>query len=579
MWVEGSMTRMRWRTSWRTTSSTWRRPQRRRSTLRPQLRSRRGRRPSEGRGTATERPTCSTSSRPSKGRSCGTDRPSPTSTPAPPPFTCKTWRPTTSHRSTQTPPHPAHITIRRTRLFTHPSPPIPSPCSPCSQTIAAPKSFPGFPNQFDGGGGDGEQHRRAIIRLFGVTQSGTSVLCHIHNFLSYFYIPTWSTFNPATDLPVLGDALNAELRGQRGADKGLSRPILGLEVVQKQSLWGYHFLTAAPFIKVIVGIPALVATARRVCERGLQLGRLGMKHFHTYESNIPFVLRLMVDVGLTGGGWLTLPAGSYEMRKESAMVSRCQLEVDVDYRAVESHESEGEWINVAPLRLMSVDIECAGRKGHFPQAELDPVIQIACCISTSRNIDEPFLRTVFTLHSCAPIVGAQVVACDSEPELLLAFLRYFLITDPDLITGYNIINFDFPYLLDRAKALKLSTFPYLGRLRHGLTTMKNKKFESRAYGIRENKEIKIDGRIQFDCLDVIRREYKLRSYTLNSVCAHFLNQQKEDVTPHSTARIACVRHAAVSASPAACVSPTVALLCCAVLPVGASLDHQRPAGG
>lgn len=27
--------------------------------------------------------------------------------------------------------------------------------------------------------------------------------------------------------------------------------------------------------------------------------------------------------------------------------------------------------------------------------------------------------------------------------------------DPDIITGYNIINFDIPYLLNRAKALKV----------------------------------------------------------------------------------------------------------------------------
>ena len=37
--------------------------------------------------------------------------------------------------------------------------------------------------------------------------------------------------------------------------------------------------------------------------------------------------------------------------------------------------------------------------------------------------------------------------------------------DPDLIIGYNIANFDLPYLLDRAKALKANQFPYLGRLR------------------------------------------------------------------------------------------------------------------
>lgn len=28
--------------------------------------------------------------------------------------------------------------------------------------------------------------------------------------------------------------------------------------------------------------------------------------------------------------------------------------------------------------------------------------------------------------------------------------------DPDIITGYNIMNFDIPYLLNRAKALKVS---------------------------------------------------------------------------------------------------------------------------
>ncbi len=116
-----------------------------------------------------------------------------------------------------------------------------------------------------------------------------------------------------------------------------------------------------------------------------------------------------------------------------------------------------------------------------------------------------------------------------------------------MITGYNIVNFDLPYLLDRARHLaggssgsgggshgkRKSTakdeFPYLGRIHGSQTTIKDTTFNSKAYGKRENKEIKIEGRIQFDLLQVIRRDFKLRSYTLNAVCAHFLNQQKEDV--------------------------------------------------
>ena len=42
-----------------------------------------------------------------------------------------------------------------------------------------------------------------------------------------------------------------------------------------------------------------------------------------------------------------------------------------------SHPPDGEWAKIAPLRILSFDIECAGRKGVFPEASIDPVIQIA----------------------------------------------------------------------------------------------------------------------------------------------------------------------------------------------------------
>lgn len=59
----------------------------------------------------------------------------------------------------------------------------------------------------------------------------------------------------------------------------------------------------------------------------------------------------------------------------------------------------------------------------------------------------------------------------------------------------------------------------------------------------------MDGRLQLDLLQFMQREYKLRSYTLNSVCAQYLGEQKEDVhhsvitelqngTPESRRRLA-----------------------------------------
>lgn len=48
-------------------------------------------------------------------------------------------------------------------------------------------------------------------------------------------------------------------------------------------------------------------------------------------------------------------------------------------------------------------------------------------------------------------------------------------------------------------------------------------------GRRENKYVNFEGRVPFDLLFVLLRDYKLRSYTLNSVSYHFLQEQKEDV--------------------------------------------------
>lgn len=61
------------------------------------------------------------------------------------------------------------------------------------------------------------------------------------------------------------------------------------------------------------------------------------------------------------------------------------------------------------------------------------------------------------------------------------------------------------------------------------SAIKETMIQSKQMGRRENKSINIEGRVQFDLLLVLLRDYKLRSYTLNSVSYHFLCEQKEDV--------------------------------------------------
>lgn len=133
------------------------------------------------------------------------------------------------------------------------------------------------------------------------------------------------------------------------------------------------------------------------------------------------------------------------------------------------------------------------------------------------------------MNSCSPIPGVAVYSYESEDEMLADWSKYIVACDPDIITGYNIQNFDIDYLMKRAKALGIVEFPLLGRIKGEHAKSENTTFSSSAYGTHENVETKITGRLVFDLLQFIRREYKLSSYSLNNVSSEFLGQHKEDV--------------------------------------------------
>ena len=367
--------------------------------------------------------------------------------------------------------------------------------------------------------------RAPVIRMFGVTEKGNSVMCWVHDFKPYFYVlcPAWFK----ADSPVhVANAISKALRDDNRF-REYSEPVLAIDVVKKQSVWGYQFEKESDFMKITLQIPTMISTSRGIMEKGIVVNG-EMCNFQTYESNLVFALRFMIDREIQGASWVELPKGTYHIRSPITKESHCQIEVDISYSDLISHQPEGEWLKQAPIRTLSFDIECAGRKDKFPEAEIDPVIQIANLVSVQGE-DEPVAKNVFTLKGCSSIAGTQILSFDDEKDLLSAWKDFLVACDPDVITGYNIINFDTPYLLDRARTLGVEDFPYIGRLKNHASTMKESTFSSKAYGTSTSKDITIFGRIQFDLLTVIRREYKLRSYTLNAVSAHFLGQQKEDV--------------------------------------------------
>ncbi|XP_076115768.1 DNA polymerase delta catalytic subunit-like [Mytilus galloprovincialis] len=377
-----------------------------------------------------------------------------------------------------------------------------------------------------------------IVRMFGVTEDGNSVLAHIHGFAPYFFVPAQTGFKAESCnafRTALDDAVKKDMRSNR---EGIQHAVLGVELVTRESIYGYHGNRKLPFLKITVAIQRLIAPSKRLLEQGFTCPGYTNHGYQSYESNIDFEIRFMVDSNVVGCSWIEIPAGKYHLRDKSHTskddaknpppISRSQIELDVSWEEFIAHQPEGEWSKVAPFRILSFDIECAGRKGIFPEAEKDPVIQIANMVQ-KQGESEPFIRNIFTLNTCASVVGSQVFSHKKESDLLKKWSEFVRAVDPDLITGYNIQNFDFPYLINRALTLKVKEFPYLGRISGIQSVIKEAMIQSKQMGRRENKIINIEGRVQFDLLQILLRDYKLRSYTLNAVSFHFLQEQKEDV--------------------------------------------------
>ncbi|TVY65691.1 DNA polymerase delta catalytic subunit, partial [Lachnellula suecica] len=398
---------------------------------------------------------------------------------------------------------------------------------------------------------EGTLNGRAAVKLFGVTATGHSAMLHVTDFLHYLYVAAPISFSQH-DCDGFKTYLESQVAQHQPA-------IHSVQVVLRENLYNFSGNQQNPYLKITVTDPKFIAKVRGTIEDGRAnwKGMWQLDHrnrIDTFDS-IQYVLRFMIDCKIFGMSWVEVPPKQYKIVDQQLRHSNCQIEAEVSYRDLIAHKPEGEWAKMAPLRILSFDIECAGRKGVFPEPNQDPVIQIANIV-TRYGEKKPFVRNVFCLDKTSTIVNTQVFEFDREENMLMKWRDFMEEVDPDIIIGYNICNFDFPYLLDRAQHLKQKQFNMWTRLPNTRSVSKETNFSSKQMGNRDTKATNTNGRLQLDLLQLVQRDHQLRSYTLNSVCAQFLGEQKEDVhhtmitelfngTPESRRRLAvyCLKDA------------------------------------
>ena len=234
-----------------------------------------------------------------------------------------------------------------------------------------------------------------------------------------------------------------------------------------------------------------------------------------YESNIDSVLRFMHVTKCSSTGWID--PGLCEPDLETT----CDVNLwSPNWRFISPIARD----DVAPLRIMSFDIECYSSTGAFPDPRNphDVVFQIG--MTTKTFGQESMIRRCLCLKKTN---GPDVESFETERELLDAFQKYLVKMDPDIITGWNIFGFDLEFLHFRSVLRGASTV--WGRVKDVPSELVEKNLSSSALGNNLLKMTPMKGRYVFDLFQDVKREHKLESYSLNNVSKHFLKDQKNDM--------------------------------------------------
>lgn len=144
------------------------------------------------------------------------------------------------------------------------------------------------------------------------------------------------------------------------------------------------------------------------------------------------------------------------------------------------------------LKVLSFDIE---------NSVLRETIYCICCVVEDRD----------GMRKCPPIYGP-------EKDIINGFSELIRKEDPDVITGYNIDNYDIRKIEERAKANRMKDALPWGR-DGGQPKLRNERFW------------RVKGRIICDAWWAVRRELRPKQETLNAVSLQLLGETKLDVDP------------------------------------------------
>lgn len=168
----------------------------------------------------------------------------------------------------------------------------------------------------------------------------------------------------------------------------------------------------------------------------------------------------------------------------------------------------------------------------LPQQKGDRVTYIGIVAGTT-DATMPRREICFCVPKVTPKnARCELVQCSSEADLLLKYAQWWRERMPDLVIGYNIFGFDYPFMADRARELGIER-DFLSMTPDTSVVCANKAKGESGWKIHETtiqlasgphclRQIRVPGTVNIDLLNQFRKDFRLESYSLNSVSAYLL---------------------------------------------------------
>jgi DNA polymerase elongation subunit (family B) len=387
---------------------------------------------------------------------------------------------------------------------------------------------------------DEEYQDETFIRIYGFDDQNQNICVSVNGFRPFVWIelPTHINWKIPRNKEILYLHLKQMFPDIKCTLK-FYKKLYGANLKKKDDkyvhkLFPFLLCSFSSYKDLKFNLPSRLRTPQRI------MG-LGSIKFHVHGQDACPRLQLTSKYNLPTAGWIKFKG--LEILNEEDKFTSCSREflIDLNNKQFKANEliSKSEKTTVPKPLILSFDLEVNSEdQVTMPKATRpgDVIFQISCIFSRlgSRIYDKYLLSLG---NPTDKIVDAKVLAYTTEKKLLMGFRDLINELNPHVIIGYNIFNFDIPYLMDRANHKAIyPEWSQQGFAKEKSGIQREIKWSSSAYKNQEFKFMECEGRLYIDLLPVVQRDFKLNDYKLKTVSTHFIGETKDDLDPKSIFR-------------------------------------------